>query len=158
MIGTVEFNASTLFRYATVDVDALQKNLGDAEATRRAVEAFIHAFTTSMPSGKQNTFANRTLPDAVVIAVRDSQPVNPVGAFEEAIIGEKRLEQASDRLAKHLSDIDEQFGTTPFASWVVRVGDATQPLDRLSGAERVALSAGVSAVGDTVASRLSASS
>nr|MBA3339867.1 type I-E CRISPR-associated protein Cas7/Cse4/CasC [Geodermatophilaceae bacterium] len=69
MIGTVEFNSSTLYRYATVDVNRLQDNLGDAGAARRAVEAFIDAFVTSMPSGKQNTFANRTLPDAVLIQV-----------------------------------------------------------------------------------------
>jgi len=158
MIGTVEFNASTLFRYATIDVDALQKNLGDAEATRRAVEAFVRAFTTSMPTGKQNTFANRTLPDAIVIAVRDSQSVNPVGAFEEAIVGDGRLAQASTRLADHLSDIDAQFGTTPVASWVVRVGSATAPLDAVMGAERVSLDAAVSGVGETVASRVVASS
>jgi CRISPR system Cascade subunit CasC len=73
MIGTVEFNSSTLYRYATVDVDRLQDNLGHAKASCRAVEAFVRAFVTSMPTGKQNTFANRTLPDAVLILVRDTQ-------------------------------------------------------------------------------------
>jgi CRISPR system Cascade subunit CasC len=38
-----------------------------------------------MPTGKQNTFANRTVPDGVIIAVRDDQPINLVGAFEEPV-------------------------------------------------------------------------
>jgi CRISPR system Cascade subunit CasC len=86
MIGTVEFNAATLYRYATVNVDLLRKNLaGDNEATARAVEAFVRGFVLSMPTGKQNTFANRTVPDGVIIAVRDDQPINLVGAFEEPV-------------------------------------------------------------------------
>jgi len=68
MIGTVEFNSSTLYRYATVDVNRLADNLGDTVATQRAVEVFVRSFVRSMPTGKQNTFANRTLPEAVLIA------------------------------------------------------------------------------------------
>ena len=102
MIGTVEFNSSTLYRYATVDVDRLRDNLGDAEATRRAVEAFVRAFVQSMPTGKQNTFANRTLPDAVLVVLRDTQSINLVGAFEDAITGRDHGRVASrDRSVGH---------------------------------------------------------
>ena len=38
-----------------------------------------------MPTGKQNTFANRTLPDAVYVTLRTDQPVNLCGAFEKAV-------------------------------------------------------------------------
>lgn len=103
MIGTVEFNSSTLYRYATVDVNRLLDSLGDVTAARRAVRAFVQAFVESMPTGKQNTFANRTLPDAVVIMVRDSLPVNLVGAFEDPVVaeaGRTRLEVAGRRLAE----------------------------------------------------------
>ena len=86
MIGTVEFDSATLYRYATVNVDGLRANLGeDDAATVRAIEAFTRAFVTSMPTGKQNTFANRTVPDAVVVTLRTDQPVSLVGAFEEAV-------------------------------------------------------------------------
>lgn len=152
MIGTVEFNASTLYRYATVDVDALQKNLGDAPAARRALEAFVKAFATSMPTGKQNTFANRTLPDAVVISVRSTQPVNLVGAFEEAITDEQRVRLASERLATHAQEIDAAFGTTPDAGWVVRTGEATVALDVLG--TRASLPDAIDHLGTTVADRL----
>ena len=85
MIGTVEFNAATLYRYATVNVPELRSNLGDHEATVRAVEAVVRGFVTSMPTGKQNTFANRTIPEAVLVCIRHDQPINLVGAFEEAV-------------------------------------------------------------------------
>lgn len=154
MIGTVEFNSSTLYRYATVDVDRLHDNLGDAQATRRAVEAFLQAFTRSVPSGKQNTFANRTLPDALVISVRDTQPVNLAGAFEEAILETPRLRIASERLAAQFRQIDETFGTTPVASWVVRVAASADDLDALGTS--ASLDGAVTAVGDLVQSRLGA--
>ena len=62
-LGTVEYNSSTLYRYATVNVMELAGQLGAAQ-TAETVRAFGEAFLFSMPTGKQNTFANRTLPDA----------------------------------------------------------------------------------------------
>ena len=38
-----------------------------------AVRGFAQAFLLSMPTGKQNSFANRTLPDAVYVTVRRDQ-------------------------------------------------------------------------------------
>lgn len=82
-IGTVEFNSSTLYRYATVAVHELYKQLKDDTAD--AVRGFARAFVCSMPAGKQNTFANRTLPDAVLVTLRTDQPINLVGAFERPV-------------------------------------------------------------------------
>lgn len=83
-LGTVEFNSATLYRYATVNALELCEHLG-AEETPRVVHAFAEAFVRAMPTGKQNTFANRTLPDAVIVTIREDQPVNLCGAFERAI-------------------------------------------------------------------------
>ena len=82
-LGTVEFNSSTLYRYATVNVRELVKSLGTD--TPKAVEGFVKAFLLSMPTGKQNTFANRTVPDFAYITVREDQPVNLAGAFEAPV-------------------------------------------------------------------------
>lgn len=46
-------------------------NLGDMEVTTRAAKVFIRAFATSMSTGKQNTFVNHTVPDVVMVVVRD---------------------------------------------------------------------------------------
>ncbi len=49
MIGTVEFNSATLYRYATINVEALRSNLGDATATVEAVRAFIKRSPPACP-------------------------------------------------------------------------------------------------------------
>lgn len=155
MIGTVEFNSSTLYRYATVDVDALHRNLGSETATRRAVEAFVQAFVRSMPTGKQNTFANRTLPEAVVVLVRDSQPINLVGAFETPIRETEsagRVKGAAAALAAEAHEIEVEYGEIPVAGWVTRLGEDTAELDDLG--MRVPLRDLVEKVGETVAERI----
>ncbi len=159
MIGTVEFNSSTLYRYATVDVDALNRSLGDAAATRRAVEAFIRAFATSMPTGKQNTFANRTVPDAVLVQVRDTQPVNLVGAFENPVEREgarTRIEVAAHRLGVRSAEVAESFGAKPVAAWAAGIGDARTGLEAgtAGAAEWCAFTQIPAAVGAVVAERL----
>jgi CRISPR system Cascade subunit CasC len=85
MIGTVEFNSSTLYRYATIALHDLERQLGGKEASAAAVKAFLQAFIRSMPTGKINTFANKTPPDYVLITLRGDTPVNLVGAFETPV-------------------------------------------------------------------------
>jgi CRISPR system Cascade subunit CasC len=155
MIGTVEFNSSTLYRYATVDVDRLQDNLGDAEATRRAVEAFLRAFVSSMPTGKQNTFANRTLPDAVLVIARETQSINFVGAYEEAVSDTDtggRVAASIERLARHGAELHDAFDEHPVAAWHFGAGERTTPLAGLSDHSTFATT--IEAVGALVAGRL----
>ncbi|WP_028662804.1 type I-E CRISPR-associated protein Cas7/Cse4/CasC [Saccharomonospora halophila] len=155
MIGTIEYNSSTLYRYATVDVDRLRDTLGQDEATRRAVEAFVRAFVTSMPSGKQNTFANRTKPDAVVVMVRDTQPINLVGAFESPVTDDGdggRSTAAVRRLGDYAAEVHDAYDERPVTALGVAVGDRGAALDGL--AERVSFDAAVERVGATVDERL----
>lgn len=155
MIGTVEFNSSTLYRYATVDANRLADNLGSTEATSRAVEAFVTAFVRSMPTGKQTTFANRTLPEAVVVQVRDSQPINLVGAFENPVretVTAGRIKLAAEALCEEAAEIARAYGERPIASWVTRVGSDTSRLDDLG--TNVTLADLVSELGALVGARL----
>jgi CRISPR system Cascade subunit CasC len=157
MIGTVEFNSSTLYRYATVDVDRLQDNLGDAEATRRAVEAFVRAFVSSMPTGKQNTFANRTLPDAVLVVARESQSINLVGAFEEAVTDQDhggRISVSIQRLAEHARELHEAFDEHPVEAWSFGPGQRIAPLAEIG--TRSTFDTTVTALGALVSQRLAA--
>lgn len=150
MLGTVEFNSSTLYRYATVDVDRLRENLGDDAATLIAVKAFVQGFVTSMPTGKQNTFANRTLPDLVVAQLRDTQSVNLVGAFERPVVGDYVAEAAS-ALTERSTLVDAKFGTTPVHTWVLAASPGAAPAEELG--EAVSLAQLVEAVGESVAAR-----
>ena len=110
MIGTVEFYSSTFYRYAALNVDQLRHNLGEPVAVQMAMEAFTRAFIESMPTGKQNTFANGTRPSAVLVTVAEGQPASLVGAFEEPIkdsLGYVR--SAVEALAGHAGEVFETW-------------------------------------------------
>ena len=85
MLGTIEYNSSTLYRYANIALHEFVKQLGDKESTVNAAKLFVEAFINSMPTGKINSFANQTLPQAVVVTLRTDRPVNMVSAFEKPI-------------------------------------------------------------------------
>lgn len=126
MIGVVEFNSSTLYRYATVAVHNLARELnGEKELTARAVQEFAKAFIQSMPTGKQNTFANRTLPDAVLVTVRRDQPVNLVGAFEEPVRTSEGGYAAESirRLEAYAEKTYADYVDAPEHSWAIGMGE-----------------------------------
>ena len=127
MMGTVEFSSATMYRYATVNLDMLVENLGDDDAALRALEVFIKGFCLSMPTGKQNTFANRTVPEAVVVTVREDQPVSLVGAFEEAVPADAArgyVARSVEALARHAATIEDNYGLEPLRSFVVALTDS----------------------------------
>lgn len=125
MIGTIEFNSSTLYRYATVAAHDLNDNLGDADAAAKAVKEYLRAVVCSMPTGKQNTFANVTPPYAVMVALRCDQPVNMVGAFETPVkAGEGGYQAKSAKaLADYASTIYSSFVSKPRQTYVTSVRD-----------------------------------
>ncbi|GGU48393.1 CRISPR system Cascade subunit CasC [Streptomyces cavourensis] len=163
MIGTIDFNSATLYRYAALDVNRLQENLGaghdDArpvEPTRRAVTAFLEGFITSLPTGKINTFGNQTLPAAVIVKVRSRRPVSYVAAFEEPVALSKGggfLKGSCKRLARFVPDLEASFGLSGGPEgWVLRVGEETEDLSELG--RTVNLPELLVEVGDAVAARL----
>jgi len=83
MIGDVEFNSSTYYKYLNVHWDQLLKNLGgDPGVGRRAVSALLEAAALAQPSGKQNSFAAHNLPDFVLVEVHERNlPVSYANAF-----------------------------------------------------------------------------
>lgn len=120
MIGTIEFASATLYRYATINLELLRENLGDDAVMEEAVELFIKSFVRSMPTGKITTFANRTLPDAVLVQVRDDQPINLVGAFEDPVHPDRAgfVKPAVDRFSSFVNEVEEGSGLQPQASFV----------------------------------------
>lgn len=115
MIGLVEFNSATLYRYATVSVSQLLENLGDRDATVEGVASFIKAFALSMPAGHKNSFAPRTRPGLVLVSLRSDQPVNLVSAFEEPILGGTHgtLAPSMVRLANFVKEEAVRWGDKP---------------------------------------------
>lgn len=81
MVDTVEFNAATYYRYATVDVASLGVHLGDADRVRLALHAFLRATIIAEPTGKQNSFAAHNPPSYVLVVVRDAGTWSLANAF-----------------------------------------------------------------------------
>lgn len=135
MIDTVQMMSSTLYRFATVDLASLEENLGDRQAAVVTSIEFLKAFITSLPTGKQNTFAHNTLPELVYIAVRDSRSISLVNAFEEPVTPERdatRREVAARRLAAEERNIEEAYGFVPERAFVLGLGELVEPFDGLA--------------------------
>lgn len=135
MIGTIEFASATVYRYATINVDLLRENLGDDAVADRAVELFVDSFVRSMPTGKVTTFANRTLPDAVLVQIRDDQPINMSGAFEEPIVAGQRgfAEPAIKRFVEFEARLRELTGleaVESLVSWTTPRGESFSELGK----------------------------
>lgn len=133
-LGTVEYNSATLYRYATVNVMELERHLG-AKKAAEVVRSFGEAFIRSMPTGKQNTFANRTLPDAVYVTIREDQPVNLCGAFERAVwkSAEGYAEPSKSALQAYAQQLYQSFAEAPAKSFTVGTGlEALAPAQPLN--------------------------
>lgn len=130
-LGTTEFNSSTLYRYATVNVAQLKKSIGVSVA--EVIKGFAEAFICSMPTGKQNSYANRTYPDMVYVTIRKDQPVNLVGAFEKPVISNNGyVEESVKKLQEYAGKVYDNFSGKPVKSFVIGA-------DAISDAERVNL-------------------
>ncbi len=133
-LGTVEFNSATLYRYATVNARELYKSLG--ERTSDIVRSFIEAFIKSMPAGKQNTFANRTVPEYIYITIRKDQPINLCGAFEKPVSGKEGgyLETSEKALNDYYEKVYRNYACAPEKSWTFEDGALTKILSELEAA------------------------
>lgn len=114
MIGTIEFNSATVYRYATVGLDQLIENMSDTEKAIEGVGYFLTAFTESMPTGHQNSFAAHTRPSLVLVAISD-HPVNLISAFESPVraSGSGYVAPSQQALARHYLSERRRWGDSP---------------------------------------------
>lgn len=120
MLGTVEFNSSTLYRYANVAIHELEKQLNNKEAVVNTLKLYIEAFVKSLPSGKSNTFANQTLPQAIILTLRDDRPVNLVSAFETPIkSNEGYVKKSIDNLLKEYKKVEKIVDKSVYSSCLI---------------------------------------
>ena len=136
-LDTTEYNSSTLYRYATVNAAELFRHLqGDTPAV---VRCFAEAMIRSMPTGKQNSFANRTLPSDVYVAVRGDQPINFAPAFEKAVRADREggyISGSEAALKNYALELYETFAEKPLLALGVGkamagIGADVMPLPRM---------------------------
>ncbi|MEU4093010.1 type I-E CRISPR-associated protein Cas7/Cse4/CasC [Streptomyces sp. NPDC026673] len=89
-MGSTEYSAGVFYRYATIDLHDLLRNIGgDLAAARELTAAFIEAFVLSLPEAKKTATAPHTIPDLVHLTVRSDRPVSYAAAFEQPVTADR---------------------------------------------------------------------
>lgn len=144
-LNTQEFSSGVFYRYASLNLGQLQKNLGDADRTRALEVAahLAHLLATVVPSAKQQTFAAHNLADLVIASFSD-QPISLANAFESPVKAKGGLLKPScDALLDYWKKITDAYSledrTVIFSTQEVKV----QPvLSRLADLENWILADG----------------
>lgn len=90
MLGQVEFNSATFYRYTNINPAKLLDNLqGDRELLLNGLRAFTLALVRAIPTGKQNTFAAHNPPSFIGVVIRHASPINLANAFETPVYAER---------------------------------------------------------------------
>lgn len=85
-LSTAEFSAGVFYRFASVNLTDLLRNLeGDTKAARTVLASFADQFLMSLPQAKKNSTAPHTLPDLAYLAVRTQRPLSLAAAFETPV-------------------------------------------------------------------------
>jgi CRISPR system Cascade subunit CasC len=121
MIGQIEFNSATFYRYAVLDLQKLLCNLQkDRELTLSAVKAFTEALVRAIPSGKQNSFAAHNPPAFIGLCLRQTMPMNLANAFEKPVFPRQDRalsEQSVEKLAEQETKLNAIYGS-PEDKWI----------------------------------------
>lgn len=149
MVDTVEFNAATYYRYATVDVTSLGERLADADRLRVGLNAFLRAAIVAEPTGKQNSFAAHNPPSYVLVVVRDAGTWSLANAFLRPIRarGDQDLvDRSIEELEAYWARLGRMYGIRGlrFAGstadrelaaqdGIERAGDVDMLVDRVTG-------------------------
>jgi CRISPR system Cascade subunit CasC len=116
MIGSLEFNSATYYRYIAINLDLLAApthlgGLDDAER-KDILRAFIKAALTAVPNARKNSMNAGTLPHEVLgIRKAKGQPLQLVNAFEEPVKSQKGYAIPSlEKMQEHLATIEKVWG------------------------------------------------
>lgn len=114
MIGDVEYNSSTYYKYFNIHWEQLVANLGgDADVAARAVVALIEAAALAQPSGKQNSSGAQNLPDFVLVEVSARNvPVSYANAFTTPVDGRggSLMHKSIDKFNEYAGQLRAAYG------------------------------------------------
>ncbi|MGW6471389.1 type I-E CRISPR-associated protein Cas7/Cse4/CasC [Streptomyces nigra] len=128
-LQTAFFTTGLLYRYATVNLTELARNLnGDHDQALHLLRLFADAFIDVMPGAKKTSTAPHTYPHLVHYAIRDRRPVSYAGAFEQPVKhapGGGYTTPAIATLSQHAAGLNRLLGTRR----LLGCGYATLPPD-----------------------------
>lgn len=117
MIGTLEFNSATYYRYVAINLDLLAdaKHLGGLtdDERREILRAFLRATLVAVPGARKNSMNAGTLPHEVLgIRKASGQPLQLVNAFEKPVAarGQGLAIASLAEMKDHLEGIEKIWG------------------------------------------------
>lgn len=130
-VDSKSYNSGVYYRYANVNLSETSELIRmDKENAAEFARNFAEAFICSMPSGSCNSYANRTVPDTVIINLRSNMPISYAPAFIEAIEKKNYLKAADEKMSEYEKDIDRKFGE-PILRLTFRNMSLMEMLDKL---------------------------
>lgn len=146
-LNTQEFSSGVFYRYASLNIAQLQKNLGNAPR-ERVLDIARHVarlLATVVPSAKQQTFAAHNLADCVLVSFAD-QPISLANAFEVPVKARHKgettgfREPSQARLLAHWQRLNDAYGLNERAALFRLEGEADVPtgLTRKKGLQELA--------------------
>lgn len=119
-LDTKLFNSGVLYRFADVNLSEgteLRNERYSVDAAK-AASRFLEAFVIAMPTGSINAYANMTLPETVVVELREDTPVSFAPAFVQAIEADNIVAAATDKMIEYEDKIGRLYGN-PVKKWVL---------------------------------------
>jgi CRISPR system Cascade subunit CasC len=149
MIGDVEFNSATYYKYFSLDWSQLLKNLGgDEEIARRTLRAVLMAAALATPTGKQNAFAAHNPPDAILVEVKPWRvPISYANAFVKPVrptTQEDLVEVSLRAFTAYVVSLKKAYGLEARSYWLTTRGielPGTTAVENLEALGRAVLSA-----------------
>jgi CRISPR system Cascade subunit CasC len=113
-LDTQEFSSGVFYRYASLNINQLQENLGNVprEKVLEIASHVLHLMATVVPSAKQQSFAAHNLADLAMVSFSDI-PVSLANAFEEpikALPGGGFLKPSVDALHEYWQNVHSGYG------------------------------------------------
>ena len=90
-LDTQEFSSGVFYRYASLNLSQLQKNLGDVPRDKALEIAahVLHMLATEVPNAKQQSYAAHNLADVALVSFSD-QPISLANAFEAPVKADRQ--------------------------------------------------------------------
>jgi CRISPR system Cascade subunit CasC len=131
-LDTQEFSSGVFYRYASLNIGQLQKNMGSAsrEQALDVAAHVLHMLATVVPSAKQQTFAAHNVADLAMVSFSDL-PVSLANAFENPVRqkGEGYIKPSLESLNTYWSRIHRGYGLNEKCAEFTLSDELTMPDD-----------------------------
>ncbi len=110
-LDTKQFTDPVLYRYANVNLSETSELVRlDRSNAARIAKSFLKSFLLAMPTGSINGYANSTLPEFVLVTLRDDMPVSFAPAFIQTVKSEDFEAEAEDKLCAYEEKVAKNYG------------------------------------------------